>query len=393
MLLKYLLHLCLALLVLGQFTRFSRGEFSLYISDIAVLSFGLVGFIFFILKKNLYVSYSFLLYTIFILYCLVTLFLKFEVYSINQLLVAASYIVRLASYLGAAVVVSNMLRNNYLNKTELLNILIFYSLAFAFFGFIQYIILPDFSTLDPKLGWDPHKYRLTGTFFDPNFAGAFIVLGLLALLFKIDTKKSLNFNDFLIGFSLLSAILLTYSRSAWLMLAAIIFILGFKYKEILVFSLFIFFAAYLAVPRIQTRLSGTTDPADSAHFRLISWKNAYSIYSDNKMFGVGFNAYRYAQNQEKFLNDTNFEGNSGAGADSSFLLVLATTGVIGFILFLVSYLFPIVESQAGIYVFALLFSLALNTQFINSLFYPQILFYMFILIEIFSNQLNLRKLL
>ena len=89
---------------------------------------------------------------------------------------------------------------------------------------------------------------------------------------------------------------LTFSRSTWAMVAVMVFIYGvFKSRKILLLSLVLGFLAYFAVPRVQTRISGITDPADSAQFRLVSWKNTLEIAKDNLFLGVGVNSFRYAQ--------------------------------------------------------------------------------------------------
>jgi len=147
------------------------------------------------------------------------------------------------------------------------------------------------------------------------------------------------------------------------------------------------FLAYFAVPRVQTRISGITDPDDSAKLRLVSWTHAVNIFSENPIFGVGFNLYRQAQERFGFFDYADSEGgHAGAGSDSSLLLVLATTGVVGFVLFLftnVSIFFKSLKSlntPVGLALAISLFGLFLDSQFINSLFFPQIMLWMWVLI-------------
>ena len=130
------------------------------------------------------------------------------------------------------------------------------------------------------------------------------------------------------------------------------------------------FLTYFAVPRVQTRISGITDPTDSAAFRLVSWGNAWEIAKDNLALGVGFNSFRFAQQDYGFFDAGTLGGNAGSGSDSSFLLVLATTGVLGFLVFSLSYIFP----AKNLILLPILSGLFLQTQFINALFYPQIMF-------------------
>ena len=133
---------------------------------------------------------------------------------------------------------------------------------------------------------------------------------------------------------LTTGLLLTFSRSAWAMFAIVIGVFGlFKSRKLLVFMVVIFFGAYFFVPRVQTRLAGITDPADSASLRLVSWQRTFEIIKKHPLMGVGFNAFRYAQEQEGFFRDKRgvpmTSGHAGAGSDSSLLLVWATTGIFG----------------------------------------------------------------
>jgi len=146
------------------------------------------------------------------------------------------------------------------------------------------------------------------------------------------------------------------------------------------------FASYRLIPRVQTRLTGITDPSDSARFRLISWKNTLGFVKDNPIIGVGFNTYRFAQERKGLFDITNpLGGHSGSGADSSLLLVLATTGVIGFISYISIHLFSIfrgIQEKAPPFL-AISFSLLAESNFINSLFYAPILLVWFFLLGIY----------
>jgi O-antigen ligase len=227
--------------------------------------------------------------------------------------------------------------------------------------------------------WDPHKNRLASTFFDPNFTGAYLVI-CATLLFKyLHKKRRLALLSLLI---LILGIFLTFSRSSWAMFAFVILVYGlFRYRWLLLASLLLGFSAYFFVPRVQTRLSGATDPADSAHFRIISWNNTWTIAKDNLLTGVGFNAFRYSQRDYGFLDVDNFNKHSGAGSDSSLLFVLVTTGVFGLVVFLCG--FTEIFKTSGdnrLLLLAVVGGLFLHSLFVNSLFFPQIMFLWLILL-------------
>jgi O-antigen ligase len=254
------------------------------------------------------------------------------------------------------------------------------------------IILPDFTVLDPSLGWDPHKNRLASTFFDPNFVGAYFVISVAILLERIFPDKGIKNNSkvgFYNYFSLIIIVvglILTFSRSAWGMLGIVVLFYGiFRSRLLLLIAFFTAFMAYFAIPRVQTRISGTTDPADSASLRIVSWGNTAKIIKDNFWTGIGFNTFRYAQEDYGFLTPDQDEMHSGAGSDSSLLFVFATTGVFGFLLYLSSFLFPLYDVWRKRYlgwlvIISVLIGLLMESQFINSLFYPQIMFILYSLL-------------
>ncbi len=378
--LKKFLYLCFITLSLGQFSAiYKQGDASVYLFDICIFVFAVIGISQFLLsKKKFYIPKPYIFFGGFIGVAILSLIRVVPHYDFYELLVSAFYLFRFISYFCAGLVVYNMVLSKNISTKELLNLFIYSGIFIALCGFVQLKLLPDFETLDSSLGWDPHKNRLASTFFDPNFTGAYLVL-VLTILFNRFFSKTVTKKDALWFFIIFVALFLTFSRSAWLMLAAVVLIYGlFKNKLLLVLALVVSFSAYYAVPRIQTRLSGITDPADSAKFRLISWQNTFSIIKDNPVIGVGFNTFRYVQKDYGFLDPDNFLIHSGAGSDSSLLFILATTGVTGFLFYCCGLLSSLGSSKNKIFTLAILISILGGSQFINALFYPPILFYLLI---------------
>jgi len=377
--LKVLFYLTLSALSLGQFVAIGRtGESKFYIFDIFVLVFAVYGLIYFLSVKKSFklpkTSYLFLLFT---LSATISLVLALPNFEGVEIAVGTLYLIRWISYLLSSLVVFNMVDKKILTWEMFENVVIYSGLFLAVVGFIQILVLPDFTKLDPSLGWDPHKNRLASTFFDPNFVGAYFVICLTILLDKLFSKKDFKPAFFLV---ILVALFLTFSRSGWGMFGVVILVYGiFKSRSLLLVSLFVAFLAYFAVPRIQTRISGLTDPSDSASFRLVSWKNTWEIVEDYPLFGVGFNTFRYVQKDYGFLDVDTFLTHSGAGSDSSLLFVLATTGIFGLVFYLSGLVFPAISAFSKkkgewLVVISLVLGFLLESQFINSLFYPQIMF-------------------
>jgi len=384
----------LLLVILNQVTSvFKNFGLSVYLFDIAVLIFTIFWLVYFLLvKKSLKLPKKSYLFIIFSFIASISLLLASPNFKSDELLISGFYLFRFIIYLFSGIMVFNIIENKMMSREKVFRSFVVSGVVLAFLGVIQLIILPDFTTLDPDLGWDPHKNRLASTFFDPNFVGAYCVLCLTLLFDKFYSvnKKSSKFEirDVVFFLILLIALVLTFSRSAWGMFGVVVLIYGlFKSRVLLISAFFVAFLAYFAVPRVQTRLSGITDPADSASLRLDSWGNTVKIIKDNFWIGTGFNTYRYVQRDYGFLTPDNENVHSGAGSDSSLLFVFATTGVFGFLVYLLGVLFVSFEDFAKknknwLLSLSLVMGFILESQFINSLFYPQIMFFVFSVIFI-----------
>jgi O-antigen ligase len=373
--LKTLFYLSLASLSLGQLAVVTQiGESKIYIFDLTIGLLAFYGLFYFgIIKKTLKVPQNLYMFFGFTFVAFISIIVKVELLTDQELLTSSFYFLRWLSYLTASLVIGNMLYTKQLSKRQITKAFVVSGCFVALAGFVQLVIFPDFGYMHILYGWDPHKNRLVSTFFDPNFVGGYLVL-CLTLLYGYGRKYGQN--TILPLLILTTAIILTFSRSSWLMLAVVIFIYGIsKSPKILLTALLIAFCAYFATPRIQTRLAGITDPADSAHFRFISWQNTWDIAKDNLPLGVGFNAFRYAQMDYGIFEVGEYGGHSGAGSDSSLLLVLATTGIVGFLLFATGLLY-------ATHTYTPLLGLLIHSQFVNSLFYPPILLLWLILIVI-----------
>lgn len=382
-LLKLLLFLLIFSLPLGQFGRVPGLDptIGIYLQDLLLGLFCVVAGVY--LAKQVgamggirAVSLAPVLGVAFVLWALACLALGASALSGLELLVSFSYWGRLSLFvvLFVEIYILRKVSPGVLTRLPLWLVLSGAILAAA--GFVQLVVFPDFGMLDKALGWDPHYFRLNSTFFDPNFTGAYLVL-CLGLIGGIGGRRAIGA---ILGAILLIAIFLTFSRSAWLMLAVVAFIYSLlKARWLLLISLVVAFGAYFAVPRVQTRLVGITDPADSAQFRMVSWQQGLQLSSKSFLTGVGFNALRYAKNTSEFYDYRDSQGvHSGAGFDSSLLVVLATTGIPGLLIFSLFYLVSlagVVRStrKGKLLIAASLVALLIESNFINSLFYAPLM--------------------
>lgn len=396
--LKFILVLLFFSLTLGQFGRlpFFSGSFNFYLQDVAVFVFVVSGFVYIAVKgkfRESLVDAVLLTGSVFIVWALITFIYNSQWLSAAQNLLGFSYWVRFILYFCVYFVLSRLHSITGKEfKDFLINLTIVSGLVIAIAGFIQLILLPDLSVLSLS-GYDPHRNRLVSTFLDPNFTGAFLVLT-LNLVFSRFTFKSLR--QYLLTAVLLTALILTFSRSAWLMFTISIFLFGiFRSRKLLFLSLIFGFLAYFLIPRIQTRVAGITDPDDSAKLRFVSWERTFTVAKDHLLLGVGFNNFRSTQEDYGFFDYNIPEGGrAGAGSDSSLLLVLATTGLIGFVLYIVFYLSIVGASILAVMngeilavgLFISTIGLLFESNFINSLFFTPIMLWIFVIASLISNR-------
>ena len=262
-----------------------------------------------------------------------------------------------------------------------LRILFLEGTIFALAGFVLLQLIPDFQEAGlADIGWDPHIGRLTSTFLDPNFAaGAFAFL--LALLGgKFLRTKILRTQ---VWFSILGgifgvALLLTFSRSGLLALGISGLVLGtWANRKILLAMIIVGVLAISASPRLAERVSELGQSVSSfgetslqvldptAQLRVESWQEGWRIFAENPILGSGFGTYKFEQN---FADS---DSHAATGSDASLLNLAATTGILGFLAFVV-FLVNLfwVNLQAKNWGFlAALVGLLVHSIFVNSLFF------------------------
>lgn len=265
-------------------------------------------------------------------------------------------------------------------------------------GLVQFFFYPSLRNLF-YLGWDEHLYRLFSSFLDPNFAGAFLVISLIYLIYlswQSYIKKKRNIFIFTSILSVISfiSVYLTYSRSALIMLlvSLTVFLVLIKKVRLLILVLITFVVLIFLSPKAFQTEGTNIFRIFSSQERVKSAQVAVKIIGENPIFGVGFNAYRYAQNKYANLNDSKWETtHSGAGTDNSFLFVLATAGIVGFVvyIYLIYKIFLLAKlkqkNPMSIVLISVLCGLLVNSLFINSLFYVFILQWIWILAGLTEN--------
>lgn len=367
--------------------------------DIGIAIFSSIIVIRFIQQKKLH-SQLLKPIAIFLSICLISLLINIPNLKQNEFCVSFLYFLRFTAYTSLYFVVCSL---NSTVKKKIVLFLIVSGVLLLTVGYLQFFLYPSLRNLY-YLGWDVHLYRMFSTFLDPNFFGTFLVLYLLLLLSIIlnkNTKSEKPLYISLLALILLTliAIVLTYSRSAYIMgIVGVVtfFILQKPSKKIIYSALIILSIAVMSYFGFTKYSEGTNLlRVNSSKARITTSENALIIFQRNPLFGVGFNAYRYAQKRYHFLspNQSNITADhGGAGTDNSFLFVLATTGIIGFAAYL--YLLwqivllsknTITKNMFAPVIIASLVALSIDSFFINALFFPYIMIWMWIVIGLGEN--------
>lgn len=218
-------------------------------------------------------------------------------------------------------------------------------------GLLQYIYLPDMRWAQ-YLGWDDHLNRLTLPHFDPTFSAIMIALPFLLLLQAKEWLASLIF---------FGAILLTYSRSVWLSLG-LTALCTIRNKYIVLLAFVVLSIGIGLLPHkfgegnnlLRTYSITSRIGQDENILRRIGWFT---------FTGVGMNTLPV------IMPGTSQYPEHATGPNNSYIYLLVTTGVIGF-LGLVLFIAGIFRrsQNKSILIFILIASL-----FNNVFFYPFVL--------------------
>jgi O-antigen ligase len=376
---KVLIILFLASLLLGQLGGISLFPgVVVYVHDILLLV--LVIFSAVPILKSHTTAHGKLLTPIaaFIGACIVSLLANYWRFPQQSLLTGSLYLVRWTFYSYLYILVLQDL----LDVNFWLRGLYGVGIGFGILGLMQFFLYPDLRNL-MYLGWDPHYYRLFSTLLDPNFVGIVLVLTLIlgCGLWKKKQKNFFLMIGQLIGFV---SLLLTYSRSSYVSFAMAVVCLAAWTKQ---WKVVIALALFAGLVFILPRTSGSTLSllrSDSALARVGNWQESLNLIAKAPLFGFGFDTLRYIQPVS-----AGFVSKAAAGLDSSILFILATTGVVGLAAY--AYLFILMirsgtgmvkkanTRSLGLAYLASLVAVVVHSLFVNSLFYPWVMIWMWVL--------------
>ena len=250
-------------------------------------------------------------------------------------------------------------------------------------GYAQLVVFP--SLVGNVNGWDPHIHRMVATWFDPNFFGAFIAMGILPALYWS------RGNIVVLAVSM-SALALTGSRSSWLAVIVACIVVAFVYllrgslaphwRKGALIALLAGGVACIAVSGIfSDRISHFFVHDPTVALRSAAYTETWHrLVEPNMLFGVGYNAYQFSAKSAGLIQD--FSIHSRAGSDNSGITLLVTTGIIGTTLFFLPFIAGVYwhgkqwllrkRGQSLLFFWSLVV-IIVHAQFENSLLYPHLL--------------------
>lgn len=252
-------------------------------------------------------------------------------------------------------------------QTKFINIIL---ISTIIFGYIQYFIWPDLTVMSIQ-NWDPHLYRLVGSYFDPTFTGLLFLFILLYIFFS-----NLKAKNLLLFFTYI-AIALTYSRSTLFAFIAVFTYISYvkKDKKIFIYSLIIFLSSILILPRMPgegTKLERTS----SIYAKIQNYKDGLNIFIKKPITGIGYN------NVPKLNYKNNLMSHSNSGFDSSLLSIAITTGIFGLLFLILGLNYEFINGN--LFYQSLLLAILTHSIFANSLFYP----YTFLLLILLKSRIQ-----
>ncbi|MBU0579070.1 O-antigen ligase family protein [Patescibacteria group bacterium] len=257
-------------------------------------------------------------------------------------------------------------------RSRQLQLWIAVGLLIAFWGLIQYFILPDTRFLK-YLGWDDHYFRLISTQFDPNFTGIILVITLfLTQTFKQKRGEETNWLKIGASLFLTLTILLTYSRASYLsfLVSGALFLIiqlirSYKINHLLISIMGLFIISLPFLPR----------PAGEG-VKLERTASVLSRVESNSSAIKNLQNYQWLTGKGLFVTseskqDISFWKDTAHFPDNLITFILTSTGVVGLIIFLfILYKFSLDLYRKDIFIFTAFIAILIHSQFNHTLFQP-----------------------
>jgi len=263
-----------------------------------------------------------------------------------------------------------------LSRQHLHKLPFFLGVVFAVSCIIQYLVFPDLRPYE-YLGWDPHYYRVVGPLLDPGYTGLILVFSLLWLTFHRPHWLWWSLTYITFAF--------TYSRTSFLAFLSGMGFLSYlrRSPRIFLFAVALMALTVLLLPRSPDGEGVKLERTSSIAARIKNWSETFTVFTDHPVLGVGFNVYRYVKKDYGFSGPAQWQSShADAGADSSLLLIAATSGILGLAVYL--WYIKSLWHWGNPFLRTVLFTILVHSWFLNSLFYPAVMFWLALAVSLSS---------
>lgn len=222
--------------------------------------------------------------------------------------------------------------------------LIYFSLfSFVLLGLAQYFLFPYLSFLK-NIGFDDHYFRLVGTLFDPNFTGLILAQIIFVCFFVFKNKAK-----FWLSLPLL-ALALTFSRASYLaFLSSVIYLIFSQKRKFILVLLLLGLLLFVYLSPKPYGEGVNLWRTFSIYSRLENSRIALDFFLQKPLFGWGLGLLPRISN--------------------SFIYVLASTGLVGFSIFIYFLSRICLLSRTNRLLTTLLLTSLVHSLFNNSYFY------------------------
>lgn len=264
----------------------------------------------------------------FLLILLVSFLFSLRAYDSYENSIGFLYLFRLAFYLFHFIYLAIHLKKYRKESGHIFKEIAFLVFTIILTSWLQYIFYPNLRNLLYQ-GWDPHLYRVFGSFFEPYLAGAILGLCLFFVYFKMFLKKNQIYIKYFILGVLFLLIMLTFSRTVYVAIVVSLIALFIKQRKYSLIGLtvaaFVILAVFIPKPiGVGVQLLRTF----SVDTRIRNAVEGVQLWTKNPVFGVGYNRIRY-EKAELRLTSKYDVSHAAASYHSSFVTILVAGGVLG----------------------------------------------------------------
>lgn len=249
----------------------------------------------------------------------------------------------MASLMGMAIFTSQllfyiMIRSKVKTKENnltLIRYLLITSLFVTAFGVFQYYFINHMPTdwIDKDL-YKNISNRAFSTLYNPNVLGSYLIIIISITLAGFNPSRNISNKLVPLVILVLSylCMILTFSRGAWLGLAASILVIFIFSKEKPYIITVLGATLLLTLPEFDAVLSrvniGFLSNDSSNEYRWYLWKVAFKTFTENPLFGTGIGSFGFA-----LPSHAQAAGYLVSHAHNIYLHLLAEIGLVGFIAF------------------------------------------------------------